>query len=279
MRASTSSRPAEITIFPGQGIGHVIQQHWPEYLMEGAELAAFMISACVFTVTLFHPQSPAVHALPSVFFRRALIGLAMGITAVGIVYSPWGQRSGAHFNPAFTLTFWRLKKIDTVDAIFYIAAQFVGGALGVWISKLIVGNKIADSAVNYAVTVPGPHGVRTAFVAELLISLLLFSVVLLVSNQKSLTHYTPLFVGTLVALYITFEAPLSGMSMNPARTLGSAVISNVGTALWIYFTAPPLGMLLAAEVFVRLHGQALCAKLHHSNSKRCIFRCAFDQIK
>lgn len=247
--------------------------------MEGAELATFMISACVFTVILFHPQSPAVHALPSVLLRRALMGLAMGLTAIGIVYSPWGQRSGAHFNPAFTLTFWRLKKIDTVDAIFYIAAQFVGGAIGVWISQLMVGSKIADSAVNYAVTVPGRHGVRTAFAAEFLISFLLFSVVLIVSNQKSLTHCTPVFVGALVTLYITFEAPLSGMSMNPARTLGSAVISNVWTALWIYFTAPPLGMLLAAEVFVRLRGQALCAKLHHSNLKRCIFRCAFDQIK
>ena len=75
--------------------------------------------------------------------------------------------------------------------------------------------------------------------------------------------------------YLTVEAPLSGMSMNPARTFASAVSARLWTALWVYFTAPPLGMLLAAEVYVRLKGarRVICAKLHHHNRKRCIFRC------
>jgi aquaporin Z len=81
-----------------------------------------------------------------------------------------------------------------------------------------------------------------------------------------------------VLTYITFEARLSGMSMNPARTLGSAIVAQVWTALWVYFTAPPLGMALAAELYSRLKGPNAirCAKLHHDNDRRCIFRCGYQ---
>ena len=80
-----------------------------------------------------------------------------------------------------------------------------------------------------------------------------------------------------MATPITLEAPLSGMSMNPARTFGSALSAQVWTALWVYFLAPPLGMLLAAELYVRWHGvhRVLCAKLHHHNTRRCIFHCDY----
>ena len=73
------------------------------------------------------------------------------------------------------------------------------------------------------------------------------------------------------------EAPISGMSLNPARTLGSAVAAGAWADLWIYFTAPPLGMLLASELYIRLqgYGAVLCAKLVHPRSGRCIFRCTY----
>lgn len=279
LRRGTAPARVKITVYPAREIVESLRQHWPEYLMEAAELATFMVSACLFSVILFHPGSPVTHAIPSAFVRRALMGLAMGLTAVGIAYSPFGQQSGAHFNPAVTLTYWRMSKIKTVDAIFYVLAQFVGGVAGVWISKLTLGGGIANPAVNYAVTAPGPYGTGVAFAAEMLISSLLLLVVLAVSNRKSLTRWTPWFAGSLVALYITFESPVSGMSMNPARTFGSAVIPHAWNSLWVYFTAPSIGMLLAAEVYVRLRKAApFCAKLHHSNSKRCIFRCAFEQM-
>ena len=113
----------------------------------------------------------------------------------------------------------------------------------------------------------------------LLISFLLMTVVLAVSNTRRLAHFTGLFAGTLVATYISLEAPLSGMSMNPARTVGSAFHAGQWTALWVYFTAPPLGMLAAAELYRRLPGapQIFCAKLHHDNDKRCIFRCHYPK--
>jgi hypothetical protein len=133
----------------------VLREHWPEYLMEAAELAMFMVSACVFATILGHPTSPLAEALPHPTLQRLLMGIAMGLTAVGIIYSPWGQQSGGNLNPAVTLTFLLLR---------------------------------------------------------------------------------------------------------------------------IYFIAPPLGRLAAAEVYDRQKGAhaVLCAKLHHHNNKRSIFRCGYE---
>ena len=87
--------------------------------------------------------------------RRALMGLIMGLTAIAIIYSPWGQQSGAHINPAVTLTFWRLGKIATWDAVFYVAAQFMGGLLGVLVVLALLGAIFADPPVSYVATLPG----------------------------------------------------------------------------------------------------------------------------
>jgi len=248
-------------------------RHWPEYAMEAALLGTFMVAACGVTTLLEHPHSPIRQALPDPLARRALIGMAMGATAVGLIHSPFGQRSGAHFNPSVTLTFLRLGKIRPRDAAAYVAAQFVGGVLGVLFAAGVLGMRLADERVRYAATAPGPAGVAVAFAAEAAISFGLMLSVLLLSNHPRYAGLTGVAAGSLVALYITVEAPLSGMSMNPARSFASAVPAGAWSALWVYFTAPPLGMLAAAELYLRTHGAAavLCAKLHHRNSRRCIF--------
>jgi len=198
---------------------------------------------------------------------------------IGIVYSAWGKQSGAHMNPAVTLAFWRLGKIDRLDAVFYILFQFAGALGGVLAATLLFRDKIAHHAVNFAATAPGRSGIWVAFTAEALISFVLLLTVLTVSNQKRLAQFTPLFGAALVALYITLEAPFSGMSMNPARTLGSAFFARMWVSLWIYFTAPPLGMLAATQVYRRINtGRVHCAKYHHVNSKRCIFNCNFYEL-
>jgi aquaporin Z len=250
-----------------------LKKHWPEYLMEAAELGLFMISACSFSMLLDHPNSPVHQAIPDPFVRRMLTGLAMGLTAIAIIYSPWGKQSGAHFNPSVTLTFLRLGKIKPYDALFYVIFQFFGGVAGVLISAAVFGSLLANPAVNYVATVPGTDGPIVAFVAEVVITFILMSVILRVSNNQRVAKLTGLCAGTLVATYITFEAPLSGMSMNPARTFGSALPAQVWTALWVYFTAPLIGMLAAAQVYVFMKSSraVACAKLHHQNAKRCIF--------
>jgi aquaporin Z len=257
-----------------------LRTHWPEYLMEAAALGAFMISACTFGVLLEHPSAALHQAIPSALLRRALMGLAMGSTAIGLICSPWGQRSGAHMNPSVTLSFLSLGKIERWDAVFYVLAQFAGGVTGVRVANAFIGSALSESAVNYVATIPGTSGVPVAFLAELLISFVMMMAVLSASNSKHWMKFTPFLAGTLVATYITIEAPFSGMSMNPARTFGSALSAQQWTALWIYFTAPLLGMLAAAQLFRFRYGihRIFCAKLHHHNDKRCIFRCNYDEL-
>jgi aquaporin Z len=204
-----------------------------------------------------------------------LVGMAMGLTAIAIIYSPWGKQSGAHFNPSVTLTFWRLGKVAHWDALFYVVAQFVGGIAGVLVAGSILGARIAHPSVNYVATQPGMTGVAVAFLTEVLLSFGVMTVVLTVSNTPRLARFTGLCCGLVVATYISIAAPLSGMSMNPARSFAPAAVAQLWNSLWIYFTAPPLGMLMAAEVYVRARGGVACAKLHHANRKRCIF-CAYQ---
>jgi aquaporin Z len=250
-----------------------LDAHWPEYLMEAGLLATFMVSACVFGALYEFPGSPVHQAIMSGFLRRLLMGISMGLTAVAIIYSPWGKQSGAHINPSVTLTFFRLGKIKGWDALFYITAQFLGAVLGVYLVAKVLGRQVSDPAVRYVVTTPGARGPWVALLAEFVIAAGMMSVVLYFSNHRRLAGYTGLFAGALVAIYIALEAPFSGMSMNPARTFGSALPPMIWDGLWIYLTAPPLGMLFAAELYLWRKGQSAvkCCKLHHNNDKRCIF--------
>ena len=252
--------------------------HWPEYLMETGEIAIYMFFACGFATLLQHPASPVRQLVVSSFSRRIAMGLAIGATVIAIVMSPLGKQSGGHFNPAITFAFYRLGKVASWDAFFYVAGQFLGAIAGVVIATYVLRGAPSNYAVRYAVTAPGVYGTAGAFLGELTISFILMATILLVTNRKTVARYTPYFVGALYAIFIAIETPLSGMSMNPARTFGSAFPASYWHALWIYFVAPTLGMLVAAEVFLRARRGIgpFCAKLHHANNKRCIFHHGFE---
>jgi len=234
----------------------------------------YLFLTCLFAGLLLSPTSPIRHVLVRPIGVRALMGLAVGVTVVAIVLSPWGQRSGGHFNPALTVAFYRLGKMDLPDALLYVVAQFSGAIVGVSVARFLLPDTIGRRAVRYAVTAPGVRGTALAFIAELTISFVLMSTILVASNRERLARYTPYLVGVLYATFITLESPLSGMSMNPARSFGPALHTSYWHAIWLYFAAPTLGMLVAAEVFLRSRDgfQPYCAKLHHANNKRCIFR-------
>jgi aquaporin Z len=255
-----------------RGLRAVLADHWPEYLIEGAALGLFMISAGLFTTLFEYPGSPVHQAITDPTIRRILIGIAMGLTAIGIIYSPWGQRSGAHMNPAMTLTFWSFGKVRGYDALGYMAAQFVGGALGVLIVIALLGDRFAAPPVQFATTTPGEAGPTGAFAAEFAISAALVFTVLWVSNTNRVARLTGLIAGILVAIYISIEAPISGMSMNPARSLASALPAALWEHLWIYFVAPPAGMLTGAFAYRawRTAPRIDCAKLDHAPTQRCI---------
>jgi len=258
-----------------------LRVHWPEYVMELTQMGLYLLFTCLFATLFQHPVSPIRHLVPNDTVRRACFGISVGATIVAMVLTPWGKQSGGHLNPAMTFAFYRLGKVKLWDAIFYSVSQFAGATAGVAIATSLLLGAPGNPTIRYAATLPGIYGTGVAFIAEVVISFALMLTVLFASNDKLLSRYTPYFVGALYAIFITLETPLSGMSMNPARTFGSAFRGRYWHALWVYFMAPTLGMLVAAEFFLHMRGGIgpYCAKLHHANDKRCIFRHGTQQVR
>jgi len=271
------TRPHTMRASPGSAAIAALRDHWPEYLIEAWGLGAFMVSVAVFTTLFDFPGSPVHQGIDDGTLRRVLTGIAMGLTAVALIYSPWGQRSGAHMNPAITLTFLRLGKVRRWDAAFYVVAQFVGGTIGVLLAAAVLRDAFAAPPVNYAATVPGPAGAWAALGAEFAISALMAFVVLSVSSNPRSARFTGLAAGALVAVFISVEAPLSGMSINPARSFASAAPGAMWSGFWIYMLGPMLGMQLGGllhELCVGPRGTP-CAKLIHGRRQRCI-HCGYE---
>ncbi len=237
--------------------------NWRNYLIEAWALGMFMWSATFFAGLLQLPGLPLRQAIPDPLLRRWLMGCAMGLTAVGLIYSGWGRRSGAHMNPALTLTFLYLKKIGRYDAAWYILAQCAGGAAAMLLAKALFPSFAGAPEVNYVQTLPGMAGVAAAFAAEFAISFGLLLTVLYSSNFVRTASFTGVFAGLLLMLYITFEDPFSGVSMNPARTLASAVAAGNFSYFWLYALAPGLGMFSAGLLWKRW----ICSKPE--------FRCSY----
>lgn len=254
-----------------------IQRNWKLYLVDGALLACFMISVSIFVPLLEYPAWHGPELFPSELLRRFLIGIAMGLTAVLLIYSPPGAYSGALMNPAFTLAFLRIGKIKLVDAIGYIVAQFLLATFAVYLMGQLIGPAFRDTPIHYAPTIPGKWGVSTAFLVEAFLSFALMFIVLKVSNTESTKRFTGLIAGLFIMLSITFFAPFSGFGINPARTVASGIPSGVWTSAWLYFVGPVGGMLIAVELYDWLSKRSrsvafpsvICCKLNHEHTYEC----------
>jgi aquaporin Z len=140
-----------------------------------------------------------------------------------------------------------------------------------------LGAAFTNPPVSYAATLPGSAGPVAAFIAELVISGALMFVLLAFAASARLAGFTGVAAGCLVALYISIESPLSGMSMNPARSFASAAPAGLWQHFWIYVSAPTLGMLMGAQLFLALRGarRLACAKWLHPADARCI-HCGYE---
>ena len=235
-------------IVPPAQLSHPWRARLQKSLIEGASLTLFMVVLSTGAVALQHPNSPLTHLIPSPLLRRALSGLLAGGWLVGLIYSDWGQRSGAQINPAVTLTMLRLNRMGGLDAACYIFCQLAGSALGMRIAADLWGPFLRHPAVGTIVTSPGEAGTLAAFLAELVLSFWLMASIILTSDRKGWRRSTGLVVGLFILTLTVVAAPLSGLSLNPARSFGAAVQAGQFGDLWIYFVAPPLGMLGAAEL-------------------------------
>lgn len=229
------------------------RDHLGKYVYEAAGLGLFMFSAGLFDILIEHPALFTRQHISSGLLRRFLVGLSMGLTALYIFTSPWGKRSGAYINPAVTLVRYRLHQISLGDAVFYMLFQLAGGSLGVLLVYWLMPSLFSHPEINYIVTVPGSAGIIVAFIAESMISCILITTVLATEKHSVLSKYTVYFVAVWITLFISFEAPLSGMSMNPARTFASAVVAGQWTSFWLYCLAPLLGMLAGERLSNYFH--------------------------
>src|SRR5262249_42542707 len=143
-----------------------LRLHWPEYAMEFAAMGLYLLFTCMFATLFQHPVSPIRHLIPNDIVRRASFGISVGATIVVIVLTPWGKHSGSHLNPAMTLTFYRLGKMEFWDGIFYGVAQFTGATVGVVIATFLLLGAPGNPMVRYAATLPGVYGAGIAFIAE-----------------------------------------------------------------------------------------------------------------
>jgi len=249
--------------------------------MEGTELGVLMVSTCICGTLIYSDESPLKFLHLSPISDSILMGTAMAVTIFLIIRSPFGRRSGAHLNPAVTLTFLRLGRVNRWDAAFYIAAHFSGALAGVLSAREIVGLRLSAPPVQYMVTLPGVYGSPIAFVFEFLLSVLLMSTVLYASNNRLLFPFTPWFVAVLTTLYYILSSSISGFSVNPARSFSSAFFAWIWQGIWIYFSAPCLGMLTAAAIYIRWAGLngVYCAKVFHDLRSTCPFNCRFQAME
>jgi aquaporin Z len=248
--------------------------HWPEY---GAELVgtAFLLfgglSAVVFD---FGTGSPLAHVLPDASLRRLITGLLFAGSGSLVAISPLGKLSGAHINPAVSLAFWMQGKMHHFDLGGYILGQLLGAILGTVLVIGVWGERAAS--VGFGRTVPGVgYPLWLVFLAEMSLTfLLVFSIFIFVSSHR-LMRWTPLMVWILVAMMVWLEAPISGTSLNPARSFGPALLSWFWQVHWLYWIAPPLGALLAVGAFRLLpmgKRDVLTGKLFHVPYYRSVFK-------
>ena len=168
------------------------------------------------------------------------VALCFGLVVMTMIYA-LGEISGAHFNPAVTLGFWAARRLEARWILPYSAAQ-VGGAL---VASLAL-RLMFPMQRGLGATLPST-GVGAAFVLEIILTWILMLVILRVSQgakEKGIT--AAIAIGGVVAFEALFAGPLSGASMNPARSLAPALIGGQLDSLWVYLTAPFLGALAAA---------------------------------
>jgi len=225
------------------------------------------VSAVAF---MWAPGSP-VPVVENGMLRRLLTGIIFAGGGTAVVYSPLGQISGGHINPAMTLAFWHLGKVPTHDAVIYVLVQFLGALAGAYAAGVAWGP--LTTGVEYAVTVPGAgYSWAGVLAAEAFITFLLAFTIFVCVNKPRLASRTGLIAGALVAVLVMIEAPVSGTSLNPARTLAPAVLASNYKALWVYFAGPIAGALAAAAAYRGQWGrQTVCAKLYHTEKYACPF--------
>ncbi len=212
-----------------------------------------VVSECIGTFALVFAGTGAI-VIGDVTGTISHVGVSLtfGLVVMAMIYA-LGDISGAHLNPAVTLGFWAARRLEGRDVAPYVGGQCVGAVAASTLLRFLF-------PAHQALGATRPGGtIAQSFVLEVVITWILMFVILNVSTgarEKGIT--AGIAIGSVIAFAALFAGPVSGASMNPARSLGPALISGNLEGLWLYFLAPALGSLLAVPACRSVNEEGCC---------------------
>jgi aquaporin Z len=239
---------------------------WRVFASEWTGTALLVLIGLSLVILMFGAGSPMARLIPSEGLRRLITGFLFGTTGACIALSPVGKFSGAHINPAVTLAFRLIGKLDLRTTLVYIAAQLAGAVAGS--APLLLWGGMGRS-VDFGATFPGPGvPLSTALLGEVITTFAMVTLLAFFLGFRNIRPFTPAIFPPLYAIMVWAEAPLSGTSTNPARSLGPSVVSGQWQGWWIYWAGPLAGMLVAILACSFLAKRIEVAKLYYFDSDR-----------
>ncbi|HUZ46155.1 MAG TPA: aquaporin [Terriglobia bacterium] len=247
---------------------------WTLFLSEFIGTALLVAVGLSAVILDFGKGSPVVALLPDPGLRRLITGFLFGTTGAAIVVSPVGKTSGAHINPVVTLAFWLKGKMTRPHALGYVVAQLAGGIVG---ALLLLAWGHMGASIDFGATFPGSgYTLLQATLGEVITTFGLIAGLFLFLGHSRLRAYTPLLFPFLYAVMVFLEAPVSGTSTNPARSVGPSVVAGDWHGWWIYWIGPLLGTLLALAFgqfpFLRRFEAKVAKVYHFKHDPHGIFR-------
>ena len=236
------------------------------FCSEAIGTAVLVFGGLSVVVAMFGDGSPVGRIVPNERLRMALSAFLFGCVGTAVTLSRVGKESGAHINPAVTMGFWMMRKLDTRAAAGYIVAQLLGASLGAL--PLLAWGSMGRS-VAFGATIPGAgYSMAGVVMGEAVTTFGLVATLCICLASRRLRPYTPFVIPFLYAVMVPLEAHISGTSTNPARTFGPALISGRWDGWWIYWVGPMLGMLAAILACSSLVKRISVAKLYHFETDR-----------
>jgi aquaporin Z len=237
---------------------------WSLFVSELIGTALLVVVGLSLVIPMFGTGSPMPGRIPGEGLRRLITGFLFGATGASIALSPVGKVSGAHINPAVSLAFRLMGKLDFRTTLVYILAQLIGAVVG---SLLLLLWGAMGTSIAFGATFPGPgYSPSTALVGEVVTTYAMVALLAVFLGFRKIRPFTPALFPPLYALMVWAESPISGTSTNPARSPGPSVISGQWDGWWIYWVGPMVGMILAVIACSFLAKRIEVAKLYYFDS-------------
>ncbi len=243
---------------------------WRLFFSEVIGTAALVCGGVSMVVVMFGHGSPMARLVPNEQVRMALTAFLFGCVGAAVALSRVGTESGAHINPAVTMAFWLMRKLDARAAVGYVVAQVSGACLGAL--PLLAWGEMGRS-VAFGATIPGEgYSTATVVMGEAVTTCALVTTLCVCLGFRHLRRFTPFVIPCLYAVMVPLEGHISGTSTNPARTVGPALISGRWDGWWIYWVGPMIGTLAAIIICSSIAKRIEVAKLYHfENDRRRLF--------